>query len=84
MLHEALVDDAAARWIIKSTCSLIFQEEALVDSLVHYDKSDLWSLGILWIELTNCFFELRDFYPDHCVSLSVAHSITEDDEVGRH
>ena len=84
MLHEALVDDAAARWIVEPTCSFIFQEEALVDSLVHHYESDLWSLSVLWVKLTYRFLELRDFNPDHCVALGVTHSITEDDEVGRH
>ena len=84
VLNEVLVDDATARWIVQSTCRLIFQEESLVDSLVDYNESDLWSSSILWIELAYGLFELRDLYTDDCVTLGITDSITEDDEVSRH
>jgi len=84
MLHEAPIDDAAARRIVKSPCSFVLQEESLIDPLVYHNKSDLGSRSILWVKLANRLLELGHFNPDNSITLCITYPITEDDVVGRH
>ena len=84
MFNKTFVDDASTRRVVKSSCCFIFQEESLVDSLIDYDKCNLRLCSVLWIELADCLLELCDFDLDHCITLGITDTITEDHEVRWH
>lgn len=57
MLDQTLVHDAARGWVLK-TSSVILDKEALCDSLVDNDKSDLGLLCGLVVKLCESLPEL--------------------------
>ena len=60
----------------------VLDEEALSDALVDDDEGDLRLLSRLVVHLRERISELLDLLLDHLKSLSIADSITVDDEVG--
>ncbi len=84
MLHQTLVHNAARRWIDK-TASVIFDKEALGDSLIDNDKSDFGLLCGLVVEFGEGLPELDQLLVDHLLSLGITDAVAEDNEVrGQH
>lgn len=85
MLDEAPVDDAATRRVIQSSLCVL-HEEALIDPLVDDNEGQLGSGTrgslLLWVQLVDSVLELGDLNSDDLVTLGVADTIPEDDEVG--
>jgi len=60
---------------------IVFDEEALDDPLVHDNERDLWCLCLV-VELLNGRLELRDLLGEAKITLSIAKTISVDEEVG--
>jgi len=60
---------------------LIFDKEALRNSLVHYNDSDLWFGRNLVVKQIDCGFELWNLTCKDLITLGITNTISENDEV---
>ena len=81
MLDESTVDNAARRRV-DEIASAVLDEEALSDSLVHNDQSDLGRCGQSILHLAESLPELLNLLVYDLRAHSVADTVAEDDEVG--
>ena len=54
-----------------------------MNSLIDHNNCDRRFRRFVFVELSDSFFKLRDLTVQHLVSLSIADTISVDDEVGR-
>ena len=80
MLNEPAIDNAARRWVDKVTPA-VFDKEALCDTLVHHNESDLGRCSQAILHVLKRLSELLDLLVDDLSSHSVANTVAEDDEV---
>ena len=60
----------------------ILDEEALSDALVYNNKSDLWLLAHLVVQLGEGLTELLELAIDDLIAHGITHTISVDDKVG--
>lgn len=80
MLNEPAIDNAARRWVHKVTPAVL-DKEALRDTLVHYNESDLGWCSQAILHVLKRLSELLNLLVDDLSSHGVANTVAEDDEV---
>jgi hypothetical protein len=81
-VHKTLINNAARRRVNEPTASF-FNKETLVNSLIHHNNCDRRFRSLVFVELSDSIFKLWNLTVQHLVSLSIADTISVDDEVGR-
>ena len=81
-VHKTLINNASRRRVNEPTVGF-FNEETLVDSFIHHNNCDRRFRRMVSVELTDSVLKLGNLAVQHCVSLSIADSISVDDEVCR-
>jgi len=80
ILNKLVINNASWGWITGVALS-IFDEESLIDSLVHHNHSHVWLVGCLVVDLFDHLSELRDLLLKNHPSHSITNSISENEEV---
>jgi len=75
------IDNAAAGRVLRLTLA-IDNEESLTYPLVDNDDRDFRLDRCLVVNITDRILELRDFYVEHLVALSVSNTVTVNYKVG--
>ena len=84
MLDQASINDAACRRVAQ-VAAVVLHKESLIDPLVDDHKCELWrrvTFSLLTgVHLLDRCLELANLNADDCISLRVAHSVSEDHKV---
>ena len=83
VLNQALVDNAPAGRVLE-LATRVLHEESLVDSFVDDDESQLWRFHSIKVQLLDRLSKLCDLNSNHGISLSIAHTVSVDNEVCGH